>query len=126
MWNQRLTVRGSDIDLNASPTSKHINPGPHLQIHLVIKTNADGDEKYDNNGPNHEVEDYSDPNLDEVLHDIDNKGAGDDENVNTSSFRNPSQGIVIRNDLGAYISIIDPDAMHATEFLEYPDILPSH
>ncbi|PPD76417.1 hypothetical protein GOBAR_DD26662 [Gossypium barbadense] len=96
--------------------------------HLLIgdRLYVDGDDRYDNNGPNHEVKNYNDLDLDKVSYDIDNEGASDDENVNASSFRNPSKGIVIRNDLRAHMSVIDPDAMHASEFLEYSNILPAH
>ncbi|PPD85146.1 hypothetical protein GOBAR_DD17916 [Gossypium barbadense] len=84
--------------------------------HLLI-------DEYDNNGhSDHKVEDYSDSDLD----DIDNERANNDENVYASSVGNPSRGIVIRNELGAHMSIVDPDAAHASEFLEYPDILSVH
>ncbi|PPE01737.1 hypothetical protein GOBAR_DD01237 [Gossypium barbadense] len=43
-----------------------------------------------------------------------------------SSVGNPIRGIVIHNDLEAYMSIIDLDVTHAFEFLKYPDILPAH
>ncbi|KAK5811240.1 hypothetical protein PVK06_026564 [Gossypium arboreum] len=56
--DRQSTVRGIDIDLNAPPTSENLNLGPRLQIHpVVIETNADGDDVYDNNGSsNHNVE----------------------------------------------------------------------
>ncbi|PPR94609.1 hypothetical protein GOBAR_AA26060 [Gossypium barbadense] len=61
---------------------------------------ADVRDGYDNNGPSdHEVEYYSDLNLDEILDDIDDKGIDDDENVHVSSVENPSQDIAICNDL---------------------------
>ncbi|PPS05487.1 hypothetical protein GOBAR_AA15153 [Gossypium barbadense] len=74
----------------------------------------------------HTLIDYSDSDLDDVSDDIDDKGANDDRNVKMSSVGKPSQGIMIRNDPGAHISIIDPDTTHAFEFLEYPDILLVH
>ncbi|PPD90085.1 hypothetical protein GOBAR_DD12970 [Gossypium barbadense] len=90
-------------------------------------TDADGNDEYDNNGSSgHEVEDYSHPDLDDVLDDIDDECANDDRNVNASSVGNPSRGIMVHNDLGAHLSIIDPDATYASEFFEYPDILPTH
>ncbi|KAK5818825.1 hypothetical protein PVK06_023771 [Gossypium arboreum] len=70
----------------------NLNSGSHLQIHLVvIETNADGDDRYNNNGfSDHEVKDYSDFDLDEVPNDIDNKDANIDENVNVYSIENPN------------------------------------
>ncbi|KAK5802662.1 hypothetical protein PVK06_030275 [Gossypium arboreum] len=84
--DRRLTIRRIHINPNAPPSSENLNPGPHLQIHLVvIETDVDGDDGYDNNDPsNHEVEDDSDLDLDEVLSYIDAEGANDDGNVNVS------------------------------------------
>ncbi|MBA0867162.1 hypothetical protein Goshw_027842 [Gossypium schwendimanii] len=70
-------------------------------------------------------EDFSDPNVDNVLDDIDEERV-DDENDYAPSVRNLSHGIVIRNDLGAHMSIINPDVTHAFKILEYPDIIPAH
>ncbi|PPD71575.1 hypothetical protein GOBAR_DD31526 [Gossypium barbadense] len=72
------------------------------------------------------VEDFSDPDLDEVSNDIYDKGANDDENVNMSVVRNPNRGIMIRNDPGAHMSNIDLDAVQTFEFLKYPNIVPAH
>ncbi|PPD78535.1 hypothetical protein GOBAR_DD24542 [Gossypium barbadense] len=87
------TVHGINIDLNAPPKSENLNSSPHFQIQFVmIETNANSDDGYDNNGSsNYEVE-----------------------------VENPNRGIVIRNDLGAHMMIIDPNATHESEFLEYP------
>ncbi|PPD84090.1 hypothetical protein GOBAR_DD18976 [Gossypium barbadense] len=123
--DRRSTVRRFDIDLNALPTSENLNTSPHLQIHLVmIKTDTDGEDGCDNNSPsNHKVEDYSDPNLDKVLYDIDNEGTNIDKNLYASSVGNLSRGIVIHNYPEAYMLIVYPNAMHASKFLEYPNIL---
>ncbi|KAK5813147.1 hypothetical protein PVK06_028593 [Gossypium arboreum] len=87
--DKRLTVR--DINFNAPPTYENLDLGPYLQIHaVVIQTDADSDNGYDNNGPNYEVENYSDPDLDEVPEDIDDKYVNDDRNVNASSVGNLS------------------------------------
>ncbi|PPR95290.1 hypothetical protein GOBAR_AA25382 [Gossypium barbadense] len=66
--DRRATVCGINIYLNAPPTSKNLNPSPHLQIHpVVIETDMDGDDGYDNNDPSdYEVEDFSDPDLNEI------------------------------------------------------------
>ncbi|PPS02940.1 hypothetical protein GOBAR_AA17724 [Gossypium barbadense] len=97
----------------------HIHP-------VVIETNAHGEDRFDKNCRfNHEGEDFSDPDVDDIPDDIENEGAND-ENDYTPSFRNPSHGIVICNNLEAYVSIIDPDRKHASDFLEYLDIIPAH
>ncbi|KAH1073548.1 hypothetical protein J1N35_025876 [Gossypium stocksii] len=85
--DKRSTICGIDIDLNALPASENLNLSPHLQIHsVVIETNVDGDDGYDNNGlSNDKVEDYSDIDLDKVLDDIDGEGANNDRNVNAFS-----------------------------------------
>ncbi|KAH1114318.1 hypothetical protein J1N35_007696 [Gossypium stocksii] len=66
--DRQSTVHRFNIDLNALTTSKNLNTSPHLQIHLVmIETDADGEDGCDNNGPsNHNVEDCSNLDLDEV------------------------------------------------------------
>ncbi|PPD85082.1 hypothetical protein GOBAR_DD17981 [Gossypium barbadense] len=99
---------------------ENLNPGPRLQLHLVVfKTDADGDDGYDNNDPfDHEVEDCSDLDLDEVLDDIDDEDTNNDENVNVSSVVNLIRGVVIHNDPGAHMSLIDRNTTHATEFSE--------
>ncbi|PPD80227.1 hypothetical protein GOBAR_DD22835 [Gossypium barbadense] len=126
--DRRLTIHEIDIDINAPPASKNLNSDPRLQIHLVvIEINADGDDGYDNNDhSDHEVEDYSDLDLNKVSDDIDSKGANDNGNVTSSSVGNSSRGIVIHNDPEAHMSIIDPDAMYAFEFSKYLDIQPTH
>ncbi|KAH1033835.1 hypothetical protein J1N35_046009 [Gossypium stocksii] len=126
--DKRSTVRDINIDLNVPLAFENHNPGPHLQIHsVVIDIDVDGDHGYDNNGySRHEVEDYSDSDLNDVSDDIDDKGTNDDRNVKTASVDNTSRGIVIHNDLRAHIFVIDPDTTHAFEFLEYPDILLIH
>ncbi|PPD98045.1 hypothetical protein GOBAR_DD04912 [Gossypium barbadense] len=60
------------------------------------------------------------------LNDINDESVNDNGNVYASSVGNPSRDIFIRNDLGANMSIVDPNAAHASEFPEYPDILPTH
>ncbi|PPS13618.1 hypothetical protein GOBAR_AA06975 [Gossypium barbadense] len=126
--DRRSTLCGIGIDFNAPPTSENLNLGSCLQIHpVVIETDADGDDVYDNNGSfDHEIEEYSDLDLDEVLDDINNESANDDRNVNASSIRNPNRGIMICNDPRVHMSIMDPNAMHASKFSEYPDILLAH
>ncbi|PPS04195.1 hypothetical protein GOBAR_AA16468 [Gossypium barbadense] len=104
--DMKLSMRCFDIDLNIGCADQY-----------------DGS---NNNGhSDHKCEDFSDPGIDEISDDIDNGGAYD-KNDYTLSLRNPSHGIVIRNDRGAHISIIDPDTAYAYEFPEYPNIIPTH
>ncbi|PPS19555.1 hypothetical protein GOBAR_AA01008 [Gossypium barbadense] len=88
----RATIRGIDINLNAPPASENLNLVPHLQIHpVVIETDTDGDDEYDNNDPSgQEVEDFSDPDINKVPNDIDDEGANGDGNVNVSLVGNPN------------------------------------
>ncbi|PPR92699.1 hypothetical protein GOBAR_AA27973 [Gossypium barbadense] len=72
------------------------------------------------------VEDFSDPDVDEVPDDIDDEGPEEVEDVHGPSFCNPSHGIILRNELGGNMLNVDPDAAHASEFLEYADIVPAH
>ncbi|KAH1046872.1 hypothetical protein J1N35_037656 [Gossypium stocksii] len=125
---RQSTVRGFDIGLNTLPMLENLNSGPRLQIHpVVIETNADGEDGYDNNGhSNHEVEAYSDLYLHKVPNDIDDEGVNEDVNVYTSSIENLSRDIFIRNNLRAHMSIVNPDMAHAFKFLEYYNILPAH
>ncbi|PPD97403.1 hypothetical protein GOBAR_DD05553 [Gossypium barbadense] len=116
--DSRSTIHEVDIDLNVALASENLNMGPRLQIHLVVfETDVDGDDEYDNSDPcDHEIVDYSDPDLDEVPNDIDDEGANNDRNVNTSSVGNLIRHIMIYNDPGAHMSLIDPDAVHAVDF----------
>ncbi|PPD78510.1 hypothetical protein GOBAR_DD24559 [Gossypium barbadense] len=61
-------------------------------------------------------EDFSDSDIDDVLDGIGDEGA-DDENDYAPLVGNSSRGIIIRNDLEAYMSFIDPDAAYASKFL---------
>ncbi|KAK5825819.1 hypothetical protein PVK06_020687 [Gossypium arboreum] len=94
---------------------------------MVIETNMDDDDGYDSNDlSDHEVEDFSDLDLNEVPDDIDDESTNDDENLNMSLVGSSNRGIVIHNDPWARMWNIDLDAMHASEFLEYLDIVPAH
>ncbi|PPS19417.1 hypothetical protein GOBAR_AA01155 [Gossypium barbadense] len=72
------------------------------------------------------VDSDSDPDMDDVPNDIDNEYVNDDGNINASSVGNQIRRIVIHNNPGLHISLIDPDMAHVTEFLEYPEILLTH
>ncbi|PPR99321.1 hypothetical protein GOBAR_AA21344 [Gossypium barbadense] len=107
--DSQSTVHGFGIDLNTTP-----------------ETDPNVDDGYDSSDPSdHEVDCDSDPNMDKVSDDIDDEDANDDGNVNASSVGNPIRCIVILKDLGAHMSLINPDAAHVAEFPKYPDILPT-
>ncbi|PPR83412.1 hypothetical protein GOBAR_AA37300 [Gossypium barbadense] len=74
----------------------------------------------------YEVDSDSDPDVDDVPDDIDDEDVNDDGNINASSVGNQMRRIVIHNNPGPHISLIDPDAVHVDEFSEYPEILPTH
>ncbi|PPS19688.1 hypothetical protein GOBAR_AA00865 [Gossypium barbadense] len=86
---------------------------------------ADGDDGYVSSDPSdHEVD--NDPDVDEVSNDINDEGMNNDKNVSTPLVRNPIQRIVIHNNLGAHMLLVDPYAVYAAEFPNYHDILPPH
>ncbi|PPS12816.1 hypothetical protein GOBAR_AA07818 [Gossypium barbadense] len=104
------TIRGIDIDLNVTP-----------DIDMV------GDDGYDSRDPcDEEVDSDSDPDVDDVPDDIDDEDVNDDKNINASSVGNQMRRIVIHNNPGPHMSLIDPDATHVAEFLECPEILSAH
>lgn len=68
----RLSLHGFDIGLNVGCSNQY-NGG--LQIYpIVIETNALGQDESNNNDCfDHKDEDFSDPDLDDVLEDIDDE-----------------------------------------------------
>ncbi|PPR80995.1 hypothetical protein GOBAR_AA39721 [Gossypium barbadense] len=70
--DSQSTIHEINIDLNATP-----------------ETDVVGDDVYHSSDPSyHEVDSDSDPDVDEVLDDIDNEGVNEDGNVNVSSVGN--------------------------------------
>lgn len=106
----------------------NLNLNPHLQIHpIVIETDVDGEDESNNHSrSDHEGEDFSDPDVDEASNDNDDEGADNDENVYVPLIGNSSRGIVMHNDLGAYMSSVDPDVVHTFKFPDYHDIIHVH
>ncbi|PPS02454.1 hypothetical protein GOBAR_AA18218 [Gossypium barbadense] len=103
-------IREIDIDLNVAP-----------DIDVV------GDDGYDSSDPcDYEVDSNSDLDVGEVPGDIDDKDVNDNGNINASSVGNRIRRIVIHNNPGVHMSLIDPDMTHVVEFLKYPDILSAH
>ncbi|KAK5833485.1 hypothetical protein PVK06_017325 [Gossypium arboreum] len=104
------TIGGIDIDLNVTPDMDVV-----------------GDDGYDSSDPCYqEVDSDSDPDVDDVPDDIDDEDVNDDRNINASSVGNQMRRVVIHNNPGPHMSLIDPDAAHVAEFPEYPEILPAH
>lgn len=93
----------------------------------MIGTNADGEEGSNNDdGFNHQGEDFSDSNLDEVPDDINNEDASDDDNDYILLLENPTCGIIIQNDPSTHMLSVDSDVVHASSFPEYPNIISFH
>ncbi|KAK5842651.1 hypothetical protein PVK06_005031 [Gossypium arboreum] len=77
--------------------------GTDIDLSTAPETDTVGDDGYVSSDPfDHEVYSDSDPDVDEI------------------------RRIVIHNNLGAHISLIDSNAAHAAEFSEYPDLLAAH
>ncbi|KAH1046395.1 hypothetical protein J1N35_037179 [Gossypium stocksii] len=108
--DSKSTIRKIDIDLNIAP-----------DIDVVGDDGYNGSDPYDQ-----EVDSDSDPNMEKVLDDINDEDVNDNGNNNASSVGNQIQRIVIHNNPGSHMSLIDPDVTHIVEFPEYPKILPAH
>ncbi|PPR87407.1 hypothetical protein GOBAR_AA33280 [Gossypium barbadense] len=104
------TIREIDIDLNVAP-----------YIDVV------GDDGYDSSNPcDHEVNSDSNPDVDEVLDDIDDEDMNDDGKINASSVESQIRRIVIHNNLEPHMLLIDADMTHVAESPEYLEILPAY
>ncbi|KAH1033146.1 hypothetical protein J1N35_045320 [Gossypium stocksii] len=121
LYSQTKRVNTEPIQLFA----KLADVEPIKDIHsVVIEIDADGENRFDTNGHfDHECEDFSDFDLDEIPDDIDDEGSNDDENVYVPSIENSSHSIVIRNDLGVHMLNVDFDATHASKCF---DIILAH
>lgn len=99
-------------------TYDNLNTGSRLEIHpIVIEIEADDEDGFDNNGGfHHKVEDFSDPDVDEVPDDIDNE----------YTIEKSSLGIVICNDFRTHMLSVDLDAVYAYKFPKYSDIIFAH
>ncbi|PPS20208.1 hypothetical protein GOBAR_AA00334 [Gossypium barbadense] len=81
-----------------------------------------------NNGEdsNQDIEDFSDPDVDEVPGNIDDEGPEEVEDVHGPSFSNSSHCIILRNESRGNMLNVYPDAAHASDFPEYADIVHAH
>ncbi|PPE01533.1 hypothetical protein GOBAR_DD01412 [Gossypium barbadense] len=100
--DSELTIDGISIDLNITP-----------DIDVVGDDGYDGSDHYDE-----EVNSDSDPDVDDVSDDIDDEDVNNDGNISTSSVGNQMRRILIHNNPGPHMSLIDPDAAHVAEFPE--------
>ncbi|PPR90991.1 hypothetical protein GOBAR_AA29700 [Gossypium barbadense] len=105
----------------------------NIQIHLFVElANVEQNEDLTAYGTEHGaqepymVDSDSDPDVDEVFDDIDNEDMNDDGNINVSSVGNQIRRIVIHNNPGLLMPLIDPDAAQVAEFLEHLEILLAH
>ncbi|KAL1095986.1 hypothetical protein V6Z11_D06G193400 [Gossypium hirsutum] len=105
------TMGGIGIDLNITPDVDMVGAGEE----------EGGGDHWDE-----EVDSDGDPDVDDVHDDIDDEDVNNDEGINASSVGEQMQRIVIHNNLGPHMSLIDPDAAYVTEFPEYPEIVHSH
>ncbi|KAH1114929.1 hypothetical protein J1N35_008307 [Gossypium stocksii] len=127
----QLFAKSTNVELvqNVIPLSQqYIVEDPCTEIHsVVVGADANGEEGPNNDGhSDHKGEDFSDPDLDEVLNDIDDEGTDEGENVYAPSVENLSRNIAMHNDPRAHILSVDPYVAHASEFPEYPDMIHFH
>ncbi|KAL1078488.1 hypothetical protein V6Z11_D10G163000 [Gossypium hirsutum] len=73
-----------------------------------------------------EVDSDANPEVDDVPDDIDAEDLNNDEGINASSVGEQMRRIVIHNNPGPHMSLIDPDTAYVSEFPEYPEIVHSH
>ncbi|PPS08787.1 hypothetical protein GOBAR_AA11844 [Gossypium barbadense] len=71
-------------------------------------------------------DDFSNPDLDDILEDIDEKGSVEGENANPYSVGNTSLGIFIRNNPGSFMTDVDLDTALTREFPKHTNIVPAH
>ncbi|PPR94776.1 hypothetical protein GOBAR_AA25893 [Gossypium barbadense] len=81
-----------------------------------------------NNGEDsdQDIEDFSDPVVDEVPDDIGDEGLEKIEDTHGPLFSNPSRGIVLQNEPRGDMLNVDLDVAHASKFPECADIVPAH
>ncbi|KAL1092310.1 hypothetical protein V6Z11_D07G215600 [Gossypium hirsutum] len=110
------TMGGIGIDLN-------ITPGVDM---VGGEEEGAGEEEGGGDHWDEEVDSNADLDLDDVPDDIDAEDVNNDEGINASSVGEQMQRIVIHNNPGPHMSLIDPDAAYVSEFSEYPEIVHSY
>ncbi|PPE00871.1 hypothetical protein GOBAR_DD02099 [Gossypium barbadense] len=101
------TMGGIGIDLNITPDVDMVGG----------KEEGAGEEEGSGDHWDEEVDSDGDPNVYDVPDDI------DDEGINASSVGEQMRHILIHNNPGPHMSLIDPDAAYVAEFSEYPEIV---
>ncbi|PPD87226.1 hypothetical protein GOBAR_DD15843 [Gossypium barbadense] len=103
------TMGGIGIDLNITPDVDMV--GGEEECACEEGGGDHWDEEVDSDG---------DPDVDDVPDDIDN------EDINASSIGEQMRHILIHNNSGPHMSLINPDAVYVAEFPEYPKIVHRH
>ncbi len=110
------TMGGIGIDLNFTPDVDMVGG----------EEECAGEEEGGGDHWDEEVDSDGDPDVDDVPDDIDDEDVNNNEGINTSSVREQMRRILIHNNPGPHMSLIDPDAAYVAEFPEYPEIVPAH
>ncbi|PPD75332.1 hypothetical protein GOBAR_DD27759 [Gossypium barbadense] len=98
------------IDLNITP-----------DIDVVGGEEEGGSDNWDE-----EVDSDGDPDVDDVPDDIDDEDVNNDGNINASSVEDQMRCILMHNNPGPHMSLIDPVAAYVAEFPEHPEIVHPH
>ncbi|PPD94292.1 hypothetical protein GOBAR_DD08664 [Gossypium barbadense] len=101
------TMGGIGIDLNITPDVDMVGG----------EEEGAGEEEGGGDHWDEEVNSDGDPDVDDVSDDI------DDECINASSVGEQMWRILIHNNPGSHMSLIDPDVAYVAEFPEYPEIV---
>ncbi|PPD88718.1 hypothetical protein GOBAR_DD14362 [Gossypium barbadense] len=106
------TMGGIGIDLNFTPDVDMVGG----------EEECVGEEEGGGDHWDEEVDSDANPDLDDVPDDID----AEDEGISGCSVGEQMRRIVIHNNLGPHMSLIDPDAEYVSEFSKYPEIYHAH
>ncbi|KAL1087523.1 hypothetical protein V6Z11_D08G189000 [Gossypium hirsutum] len=110
------TMGGMSIDLNFTPDVDMVGG----------EEEGAGEEECGGDHWDEEVDSDGDPDVNDVLDDIDDEDVNNDEGINASSVGEQMWHILVHNNPGPHMSLIYPDAAHVAEFPEYPEIVHSH
>ncbi|KAH1097212.1 hypothetical protein J1N35_014133 [Gossypium stocksii] len=89
--------------------------GIYIDLNVTLDIDVVGDDGYNSSDPcDQDVDSDSDVDVDDIPDDIDDEDVNDDEDINAPSVGNQMRRIVIHNNLGPHMSLIDPDNGIAT------------
>ncbi|PPE00702.1 hypothetical protein GOBAR_DD02281 [Gossypium barbadense] len=117
------------VELVGMEQNEDVNAYGGISIDLNITPDIDvvgGEEECGSDHCDEKVDSNGDPDVDDVPDDIDDEDVNNDGNINASSVKNQMRRILIHNNPGPHMSLIDPDAAYVTEFSEYPEIVHPH